>query len=454
MLRTELDASRPIFYFGTDTSAGGHAWVCDGYSGTNYFHMNWGWSGSSNGYFYLTNLNPSGYAFNNNQGAVIGLRPAAPIAAPTNLTATVDAGNNVFLEWDNPLDRALLGYTIYRNGAICGFVGDPNSTNFFDINLTAGTYSYYVIANFSQGDSQPSNTVSATVYPAPVINYQDGFEVYDDFSSDVFPWFTYDLDQANTLMFDNLDFPGEGNPAGFIVFNPAQTVPPVPELVPMNGSRMLACLPADSLANDDWFCSPKWNTGNIARMRFWARSAYADSGLAKIHVGVSTSSPDPQNMNLISGIQPLNVPTVWTCYDYTLTSYTYSNVFVGIHCVSDNGSLLLVDRFQLWSSYVDNEDAADSPPISINLTAYPNPFRQGTTLAWNQKAAGTANLQIYDLKGRLINTLLADSKSSGSQALAWNGNGIDGKAAPAGIYFARITDPEGKSSSHKLVLIR
>jgi len=51
------------------------AFNLDGYQGTNYFHFNWGWSGSYNGYFYLNNLNPGGDNFTNGQGAIINLYP-------------------------------------------------------------------------------------------------------------------------------------------------------------------------------------------------------------------------------------------------------------------------------------------------------------------------------------------------------------------------------------------
>ncbi len=72
-LRTELDAHRPLVYRGNGT--GGHAFVCDGYSGTNYFHFNWGWDGWYDGYFYLSDLTPGDYSFNSYQGAVLGIEP-------------------------------------------------------------------------------------------------------------------------------------------------------------------------------------------------------------------------------------------------------------------------------------------------------------------------------------------------------------------------------------------
>jgi len=72
-LRADLYARRPVLYRGSGT--GGHCFVCDGYSGTNYFHFNWGWSGSYDNYFYLNDLTPGNYNFNSYQGAVFGIQP-------------------------------------------------------------------------------------------------------------------------------------------------------------------------------------------------------------------------------------------------------------------------------------------------------------------------------------------------------------------------------------------
>jgi len=64
MLRNEIDLGQPVIYRGEGAS-GGHAWVCDGYSNDNYFHMNWGWGGYLNGNFYLSSLNPAGINLSN-----------------------------------------------------------------------------------------------------------------------------------------------------------------------------------------------------------------------------------------------------------------------------------------------------------------------------------------------------------------------------------------------------
>lgn len=76
LIRSELDASRPVYYAGSSTASGGHAWICDGYrSSDSKFHMNWGWSGSYNGYFAIGSLNPGGNNFNDENRVIVGAVP-------------------------------------------------------------------------------------------------------------------------------------------------------------------------------------------------------------------------------------------------------------------------------------------------------------------------------------------------------------------------------------------
>ncbi len=75
----QLAANMPVLYTG-QSNEGGHAFVCDGYSSDGYFHINWGWSGLSDGYFLLTALDPnvqgiggSDSGFNYEQAIIAGI---------------------------------------------------------------------------------------------------------------------------------------------------------------------------------------------------------------------------------------------------------------------------------------------------------------------------------------------------------------------------------------------
>ena len=81
IIRSELDARRPVLYGGFG-NGGGHCFIADGYDERNYFHFNWGWGGAYDGYFLLSALNPSGVGIGGGSGnynkahqALIGIEP-------------------------------------------------------------------------------------------------------------------------------------------------------------------------------------------------------------------------------------------------------------------------------------------------------------------------------------------------------------------------------------------
>ena len=92
-VRHELNL-RPVVYGGR-SDAGGHAFVLDGYDDHDFFHVNWGWSGDSDGWFLLTALDPSqqgaggsGGAFNVDQTAIFNMKPDGG-GAPVDLVTMI-----------------------------------------------------------------------------------------------------------------------------------------------------------------------------------------------------------------------------------------------------------------------------------------------------------------------------------------------------------------------------
>lgn len=92
-LRGDLLRGRPVYMRGssqggTGSDAGGHAWVCDGYrtDDNNFYHMNWGWANSDNGFYNLVGNtyqdmynSASGYCFRLDQGIVTGMIPQSGV---------------------------------------------------------------------------------------------------------------------------------------------------------------------------------------------------------------------------------------------------------------------------------------------------------------------------------------------------------------------------------------
>ena len=114
LLKDNLDQHHPVLYSGSG-SGGGHAWVCDGYDNNDNFHMNWGWSGSSDGYFAVNSLVAGGYDFSSSQAAVVNIMPYFAPYCMTNRTFT----DSTRLISDGS------GYSYYWNDTDCDWLIKP-----------------------------------------------------------------------------------------------------------------------------------------------------------------------------------------------------------------------------------------------------------------------------------------------------------------------------------------
>ena len=76
LIRTEIDAGRPVIYSGATKNNEGHAWVVDGYNSDGYLHINWGWGGDYDGFFLPDRMILETALFDRELDAVIGIRPA------------------------------------------------------------------------------------------------------------------------------------------------------------------------------------------------------------------------------------------------------------------------------------------------------------------------------------------------------------------------------------------
>ena len=113
LVYAEMAAGRPIYISGSNASVG-HAFVCDGYDGNLRYHINWGWGGQSDGYYYLTNLTPgdgqgiggSSDGYNAYRQIVVGLEPEN-YQAKTMSFADAAVKNICLANWDTDHDGKL-----------------------------------------------------------------------------------------------------------------------------------------------------------------------------------------------------------------------------------------------------------------------------------------------------------------------------------------------------------
>ncbi len=94
--------------------------------------------------------------------------------------------------------------------------------------------------------------------------------------------------------------------------------------------------------------------------------------------------------------------------------------------------------------YVGEQDCQETSiseqplPITYNLSSpYPNPFNPATTIEFSLPQSEIVSMKVYDLKGRLVETLLNDFYNMGKHTITW-----DGSHQSSGMYFVRLESGE------------
>jgi hypothetical protein len=93
-----------------------------------------------------------------------------------------------------------------------------------------------------------------------------------------------------------------------------------------------------------------------------------------------------------------------------------------------------------------------SPIVTKLYNAKPNPFKTQTAIRYSLSAEAKISLLIYDINGRLVNTLLNENKQPGIYSINWNGRNERGQQVSSGIYFYKLQAPN-YSSTKKILLI-
>jgi flagellar hook assembly protein FlgD len=95
------------------------------------------------------------------------------------------------------------------------------------------------------------------------------------------------------------------------------------------------------------------------------------------------------------------------------------------------------------------EEVSTIYPNTFSLSQnYPNPFNASTTIKYSLPEEAEVTIEIYDILGRRIETLIAGKQPAGSHSVVW-----EAKNVPSGVYFYRIEAGE-YSQTQKCVLLK
>ncbi len=80
---------------------------------------------------------------------------------------------------------------------------------------------------------------------------------------------------------------------------------------------------------------------------------------------------------------------------------------------------------------------------TIFITSFPNPFSRSTTITYSTGHPGQVSINIYNLSGKRIRTLLNQYKTSGKYSVQWDGTGDRNMPVSKGVYNSLITIDTG-----------
>jgi hypothetical protein len=85
---------------------------------------------------------------------------------------------------------------------------------------------------------------------------------------------------------------------------------------------------------------------------------------------------------------------------------------------------------------------------------YPNPFNPQTTIAFSLKQRGRVRVDVYNVAGQLVKTLLNESRAAGSYTdVRWDGRDARSQTVASGVYFYKLVT-DGFSQTRKMVLLK
>jgi len=97
----------------------------------------------------------------------------------------------------------------------------------------------------------------------------------------------------------------------------------------------------------------------------------------------------------------------------------------------------------------------EEPGTPVLLAPYPSPMRERTTISFVLPSAQVVTLELYDVRGHRVRTLVQSERDQGAHDVVWTGRDDSGSRVAPGVYFARLRLPETSATfTRKLTLVR
>ena len=142
--------------------------------------------------------------------------------------------------------------------------------------------------------------------------------------------------------------------------------------------------------------------------------------------------------------------------EWVINELQGGNYFCGVQAIDHifAGSMFS-NEVQFDITFVGFDDRVVAHKDFANLVNYPNPFAQSTTITYNILEAGFVQIDIFDLNGKLVSSLVKENRKAGSHTDIWDGDSsYSGKHLDSGIYYYVLQVNDIFISRQKCLLLR
>lgn len=299
---------------------------------------------------------------------------------------------------------------------------------------------------------------------AQTILLNENFESYPDFTITNFgQWNVLDLDQLNTTTTIGGDpapplnwvatWPNAGSKMAYQIFNFSQSNATndftgasgdIRNFNPRSGQKYAASWAGQMVqsfqGNNDWLITPAVTLGLSGnQISMYLKTLSSSYGDERFQIGVYVGSGNPTTAVDFTIINPLpyqqvpqnlNIDENWRNFNYNLDAYSGQTIRVGIRCITQEASALLVDDVKITTTGT----LAVSENISENeVSIYPNPVKDVLTINLLKKIK---TIQLYSFDGKLLKTSTS--------------NTITLSEFTSGNYVVQISLEDGKQITKKI----
>ncbi len=134
------------------------------------------------------------------------------------------------------------------------------------------------------------------------------------------------------------------------------------------------------------------------------------------------------------------------------TNILHTNYSFWLKALLSDGSLSESTNVVSWPTNVNNNDS-DIPYLVHLEDNYPNPFNPETTISFYIPTSGNLSLDIFNLRGQKIKSLVNEHKNAGQHKIVWDGRDDNNKRLASGIYLYKLKSGN-YTRSKKMILLK